>query len=36
MDSYDNDSILLFLDDDLFWTEEEQPCGTTIIQTPAG
>ena len=35
MDSYDNDIILLLLDDDLFWVEEDNPCGSTLIQTPA-
>lgn len=24
MDSYDNDLLLLMLDDDLFWSEEEE------------
>lgn len=35
MDSYDNDEMLLALDDDLFWREKEKPCGdvlTTIRQ----
>ena len=32
MDSYDNDLILLMLDDDLFPTEkEEESCGSVII-----
>ena len=32
MDSYDNDWILLMLDDDLFPTEnEEESCGSAII-----
>jgi len=32
MDSYDNDVLLLMLDDDLFWDDE--PCTNTTIQTP--
>lgn len=29
---YDNDIFLLFLDDDLFWTEDEE-CGDTTTPT---
>ena len=35
MDSYDNDTILLLLDDDLFW-EEAEPCINTINPTQYG
>lgn len=35
MDSYDNDIFLLLLDDDLFWVEEEKPCGSILTPTPA-
>lgn len=35
MNGYDNDLILLLLDDDLFWSEEEdEPCGVISSQTP--
>lgn len=34
MDSYDNDSILMLLDDDLFFVEEDAPCGSDLTQTP--
>lgn len=32
LDSYDNDLLLLMLDDDLFWEEEE--CSDTTSQIP--
>ena len=33
MGSYDNDALLLFLDDDLFWrNEEDDECGDTSSQ----
>lgn len=31
MDGYDNDLLLLLLDDDLFW--EDEPCTNTTTQT---
>ncbi len=35
MDGYDNDLLLLLLDDDLFWREEEnKPCGVISSPTP--
>ena len=36
MDSYDNDLLLLMLDDDLFWVgeSEEEECGDTSTITP--
>ena len=34
MDSYDNDGLLLFLDDDLFPVEDDEPCGSDTIQIP--
>lgn len=34
MDSYDNDSFLLMMDDDLFPIEEERAeCGNSLTQT---
>ena len=36
MEGYDNDTLLLMLDDDLFWREEKsKECGDTSSQTPA-
>lgn len=33
MGGYDNDTMLLMLDDDLFWREKgDQECGDTISQ----
>lgn len=34
MDSYDNDGLLLFLDDDLFPAEDDEPCGSDSTTTP--
>lgn len=34
MDSYDNDGLLLFLDDDLFPADDE-PCGSDTETTPS-
>ena len=34
MDSYDNDIFLLFLDDDLFWKEDDDECGSSMSQIP--
>lgn len=31
---YDNDLILLLLDDDLFWLEDDEECGDLLITTP--
>lgn len=37
MESYDNDIILLLLDDDLFWHEDDsEKCGDTSTQTQQG
>jgi hypothetical protein len=37
MESYDNDIILLLLDDDLFWHEDDsEECGDTSTQTQQG
>ena len=36
MEGYDNDILLLLLDDDLFWPEEKDECGDTINRTPSG
>lgn len=33
MEGYDNDIILLLLDDDLFWPEEKDECGDTLTAT---
>lgn len=33
MDSYDNDVFLMFLDDDLFWKEDDDDCGNNMSQT---
>lgn len=37
MESYDNDIILMLLDDDLFWKEEDNAlCGDTSTQIRCG
>ncbi len=33
MDSYDNDLILMLLDDDLFPVDEEEKCTNSMSQT---
>lgn len=35
MDSYDNDIFLLFLDDDLFWKDDDEECGSSMNQIPS-
>lgn len=32
MEGYDNDIILLLLDDDLFWISEDGECGNSTTQ----